>query len=212
MVGANMAASRDAALAIGFDEELGPGARGFADDVLFNLRLKTAGYRLVGCTGPPAERHRRRSRLNHTEMKSLAGAIIPHAYLWHHWLQSDLQLLGLRRLRAPANLTWIGLSSSPDGDAISERGYRSWFAHSFCEHLAEERSRPRTYSPTGLILQPHLTFADSNTIVVSGGTGGPGARTCVAPPAWSPIPLDRMNRCVDLRRGPSPSACATQAH
>ncbi len=40
MVGANMAASREAAVEIGFDEELGPGGRGFADDVLFNLRLK----------------------------------------------------------------------------------------------------------------------------------------------------------------------------
>ncbi len=53
MVGANMAASTEAAMAIGFDEELGPGARGFADDVLFNLRLKTAGYRLVGLYRSP---------------------------------------------------------------------------------------------------------------------------------------------------------------
>jgi glycosyltransferase involved in cell wall biosynthesis len=148
MVGANMATSRDAAMAIGFDEELGPGARGFADDVLFNLRLKTAGYRLVGCTGPPVVHHLSADRLNYTEMKSLAernGS--SQAYLWHHWLQSDLQFLGLRRLRARANLMWVGIRSSPHADSISEREYDLWFAHSFCSHLAEEKMRPRNYSP-----------------------------------------------------------------
>jgi len=155
MVGANMAASRDAASDIGFDEELGPGARGFADDVLFNLRLKAAGYRLVGCTGPPTEHHLSADRLNYTEMKSLAernGS--SHAYLWHHWLQSDLKLLGLRRLRARAKLAWIALRSSPDGEAISEQEYDLWFARSFCEHLAKERLRPRAYSPADLRSNP----------------------------------------------------------
>jgi glycosyltransferase involved in cell wall biosynthesis len=147
MVGANMAASREAARAIGFDEELGPGARGFADDVLFNLRLKTAGYRLTGCTGPPAVHHLSADRLNYKEMKSLAernGS--SHAYLWHHWLRSDLQLLGLRRLRARARLALTELRSPSDENAITEREYDLWFARSFCEHLAEERLRPRTYS------------------------------------------------------------------
>jgi glycosyltransferase involved in cell wall biosynthesis len=147
MVGANMAASREAALAIGFDEELGPGGRGFADDVLFNLRLKTAGYRLVGCTGPPVVHHLSADRLNYAAMKDLAqrnGS--SHAYLWHHWLHSDLRLLGLRQFRARAQLAWTGLVAPSDGEAISEREYHLWFAHSFCAHLAEERSRPRTYA------------------------------------------------------------------
>ena len=151
MVGANMAASTEAARAIGFDEELGPGARGFADDVLFNLRLKTAGYRLVGCTGPPAEHHLSSDRLDHAAMKSLAernGS--SHAYLWHHWLQSDLQLLGLRRVRARARLAWTGLVTSSDSEGISERVRPVVCARSFCEHLAEERSRA-----------PHLRTARS---------------------------------------------------
>ena len=129
MVGANMAASTEAARAIGFDEELGPGARGFADDVLFNLRLKTSGYRLVGSTGPPAEHHLSADRLNYAAMKSLAernGS--SHAYLWHHWLQSDLQLLALRRLRARARLAWTGLVTSSDTESITEREYDLWFA------------------------------------------------------------------------------------
>ncbi len=147
MVGANMAASREAAVEIGFDEELGPGGRGFADDVLFNLRLKTAGYRLVGCTGPPAVHHLSADRLNYAAMKDLAqrnGS--SHAYLWHHWLHSDLRLLGLRQFRARAQLVWTGLVSPSDGEAITEREYHLWFARSSCAHLAKERSRPGTYA------------------------------------------------------------------
>lgn len=155
MVGANMAASAAAAREIGFDEELGPGARGFADDVLFNLRLKTAGYRLIGCAGPPVEHHLSPDRLNHEAMRSLAernGS--SHAYLWHHWLHSDLSLLGIRRLRAEAKLTWAGLFSPSTGDSITEREYDLWFSRSFCEHLAEERGRPRAYTPADLEPDP----------------------------------------------------------
>jgi glucosyl-dolichyl phosphate glucuronosyltransferase len=155
MVGANMATSTEAARSIGFDEELGPGARGFADDVLFNLRLKTEGYRLIGCAGPPVEHHLSPDRLNHQAMQSLAvrnGS--SHAYLWHHWLHSDLSLLGLRRLRARAGLTWQGLVAGSNGDSITEREYDLWFSRSFCEHLAEERSRPRAYAPSDLEPDP----------------------------------------------------------
>ncbi len=69
-----------------------------------------------------------------------------HAYLWHHWLHSDLRLLGLRQFRARAQLVWTGLVSPSDGEAITEREYHLWFARSFCAHLAKERSRPGTYA------------------------------------------------------------------
>ena len=39
--------------------------------------------------------------------------------------------------------------SPSDGEAITEREYHLWFARSFCAHLAEERSRPRTYADGG---------------------------------------------------------------
>lgn len=82
MVGANMSASRDAAIAVQFDEGLGPGARGFDDDVLFNYRLKGGGYRLVGCTGPPAEHHLSIDRLTRASMLRLARQSgESHAYL-----------------------------------------------------------------------------------------------------------------------------------
>jgi glycosyltransferase involved in cell wall biosynthesis len=145
MVGANMAASREAAMAIGFDEELGPGERGFADDVLFGWRMKAAGFRLVGSAGPPVEHHLDSDRLTYAAMKSLAqrnGS--SHAYLWHHWLHSDIQHLGIRRMRAQTQLAWIGMRRS-DGDPMSEREYDLWFAESLYRHLRQERSRPPRY-------------------------------------------------------------------
>jgi len=149
MVGANMAAARGAAIAAGFDEELGPGARGFADDVLFNLRLKSAGYRLVGCAGPPVEHHLDPERLSYAAMRSLAdrnGA--SHAYLWHHWLGRDLRFLAIRRIRAIMMLTWASRkrwSLGPSG--ISRAEYEQLYKVSFFAALADERAEPRRYEP-----------------------------------------------------------------
>ena len=155
MVGANMAASSGAARAIGFDEELGPGGLGFAEDVLFNLRLKAAGYRLVGCAGPPVEHHLDPERLTHRAMARLAvnnGA--SHAYLWHHWLHEDLNLLGLRRLRASLQLQWLGRRRPGHGDGMSEAEYDALFSRSFCSRLAVERQRAPNYPPPVPVSRP----------------------------------------------------------
>lgn len=147
MVGASMAARRDVAIAVGFDEELGPGARGFADDVMFNLRLKGAHYRLVGCVGPPAEHNLSEDRLSYLQMKSLAernGS--SHAYLWHHLLGSNLGLLRVRRLRAQAQLMLERVRHRPDPAAISEREYDLLYDISFLSALRKEKLRPRKYA------------------------------------------------------------------
>ena len=146
MVGANMAASTRAARDIGFDEELGPGGLGFADDVLFNLRLKAAGYRLTGSAGPPVEHHLDPDRLTHGAMARLAqnnGA--SHAYLWHHWLHEDLRLLRLRQLRADLQLRRYRARRAEDVDGMDEGEYRALFSRSFCSRLAIERKRTPNY-------------------------------------------------------------------
>jgi glycosyltransferase involved in cell wall biosynthesis len=151
MVGANMAASAEAVRAIGFDEELGPGprARGMGEDVLFNLRLKAAGYRLVGSSGPPVVHHLSADRLRYEPMRKLAQSNgSSHAYLWHHWLHDDLDLLFLRRLRARARLLWTEARTPRDPDSITVREYERWYDLSFVTHLAEERSRPTRYPST----------------------------------------------------------------
>jgi glycosyltransferase involved in cell wall biosynthesis len=166
MVGANMAASTEAARSIGFDEELGPGARGFADDVLFNLRLKAGGYRLTGCTGPAVEHHLSPDRLNRATMQRLARSNgSSHAYLWHHWLHADLRWLRLRRLRAQLELARLR-RSTPEQDGITEREYQLWYARSFATELAVERGTPRNY-PDG---PPPRSGADDTGRGVPPGT------------------------------------------
>ncbi len=148
MVGANMAASAVAVRAIGFDEELGPGpgARGMAEDVLFNLRLKATGSRLVGSAGPPVVHHLSADRLHYEPMRRLAQSNgSSHAYLWHHWLHADLDLLPLRKARARARLWWTQARTPRDPDAITVAEYERWYDLSFVTHLAEERSRPPRY-------------------------------------------------------------------
>lgn len=145
MVGANMAAATDAARSIGFDEELGPGARGFGDDVLFNFRLKAGGHRLAGCTGPPVEHHLSPDRLTLATMQRLARSNgSSHAYLWHHWLHADLRWLRLRRWRAQLGLARLR-RGTPLPDGISQREYELWYALSFATELAAERGTPRNY-------------------------------------------------------------------
>ncbi len=145
MVGANMATSTVAARSVGFDEELGPGERGFADDVLFNFRLKAAGYRLVGCTGPPVEHHLSPDRLNLTTMQRLARSNgSSHAYVWHHWLHAELGWLRLRKWRARLQLARLRRGPQlPDG--IAQREYELLYAESFATELAALRGTPRNY-------------------------------------------------------------------
>jgi glycosyltransferase involved in cell wall biosynthesis len=146
MVGANMAASVDAVRRIGFDEELGPGARGFADDVLFNLRLKAGGYRLTGCTGPPVEHHLSPDRLHRATMQRLARSNgSSHAYVWHHWLHADLRWLWLRKQRARLQLARLDRRTPEDADGITDREYSLWYAYSFVTELAVQRGTPRNY-------------------------------------------------------------------
>ncbi len=158
MVGANMAASALAVRAIGFDEELGPGpaARGMAEDVLFNLRLKAAGFRLVGSTGPAVEHHLSADRLRYEPMRKLAQSNgSSHAYLWHHWLHADLDLLLLRKLRAQARLRWAQARTSRDPDSITVAEFERWYDLSFVTHLAAERSRaPRYPAPAPPVDSP----------------------------------------------------------
>jgi glycosyltransferase involved in cell wall biosynthesis len=145
-VGANMATSRVAARAIGFDEELGPGARGFADDVLFNFRLKAAGYRLVGAAGPPAVHHFDEDRLEYRRLADLArrnGS--SHAYLWHHWLHSGLRFTRVRLLRNEIRLALFRSLHRRRLDRIDVTEYEYIEAVAFCRHLLIERRRPPNY-------------------------------------------------------------------
>lgn len=58
MIGANCAFSRSVLNKVpAFDPELGPGALGFCDDVLFSRQLVNAGYRLTAVFDYPVTHH-----------------------------------------------------------------------------------------------------------------------------------------------------------
>lgn len=168
-VGANMGCRRGLATAIGFDEELGPGALGSADDVLFNLRIKAAGGRIVGCPGPPVVHHVDESRLCRDQMLGLAASQgRSHAYLWRHWLHSDLRWPVVYRLWAEARAARYRLLP---GKEIDDSEYRAAFGVAFARAAAKERRRPPRYGPADAVS------------VASGGAPQPGVAPRVVCPA-----------------------------
>jgi hypothetical protein len=148
MVGANMAASLEAALSIGFDESLGPGATGYADDVLFNLRLKAEGWRICGCDGPAAEHHLDPHRLTRAGMLYLAVCNgKSHAIIWHHWLHTEMRLLHIRKWRNWCRVLWYRLTTRTCATEIAEREYELVYSASFMTALIGERRSPPRYAP-----------------------------------------------------------------
>lgn len=103
-IGANMAFHRRVLDKVpGFDVELGPGAAGFCDDLLFNMQVKEAGYRFTTALGADAtvEHHLDAARLTADNFRSRVvreGNSL--AYVHHHWSHQDVdnaRLLGLKR-------------------------------------------------------------------------------------------------------------------
>ena len=91
LIGANMAFSRDVLRKVPlFDPELGPGALGFSDDVLFSRQLLKAGYRITGEPTASVIHHvepLRLSRQSFISRMSCEG--YSEAYIAHHWEHSE---------------------------------------------------------------------------------------------------------------------------
>lgn len=146
MVGANMATSKDAALAIRFDEGLGPGARGFADDVLFYFRLRGAGYRIVGSSGPPAEHHLAVERLSYLSMRSLAERNgESQAYLARHFLGETGNRLSMKIALFRLKLLAYRTRHRRHDDFIREREFKLHERLGFYSGLKREREVPSIY-------------------------------------------------------------------
>lgn len=144
MVGANMAVRAEVVRGLGFDEHLGAGAAGFADDVLLNLRLKHQRHRIVGCEGPPVTHHVDPSRLTYDAMVDLAfrnGR--SHAYLWHHWLHSNIRIIGSRARWHDVRRV-LHRRTRPAG-GITESEYDAIYWAALFRHLAIERQSPPRY-------------------------------------------------------------------
>jgi glycosyltransferase involved in cell wall biosynthesis len=87
MVGMNMAFHRRVLQKVeSFDERVGPGALGLADDTLFSLRVRDAGYRVTVHESVRVEHHLDVHRLSPEGLvKSAAAGGRSAAYLDYHW-------------------------------------------------------------------------------------------------------------------------------
>jgi glycosyltransferase involved in cell wall biosynthesis len=157
MVGANMAFSRRVLERVPeFDVELGPGALGSAEETLFHLQAKKAGFRTaVGDHQGVVEHHPDASKLTREAFQHAAkfrGR--SWAYVAYHWRHQSISLTRLRFLKhlillfvARAFRRWRW--SQRDGiDPIEFLGL-NWV--SFYRHLFKLRGTARKYTREGLV-------------------------------------------------------------
>jgi glucosyl-dolichyl phosphate glucuronosyltransferase len=152
MVGASMAFHRSVLERVpGFDNELGPGASGFADDTLFSWQLKEAGFRIVGAPEAVVIHHFHEDRLLRKNWLSAARAMgRTQAYLLYHWFHDDLKCPRLWRWWLAAKL-----AARRRVAGLPQEGLLLWEL-SYIYHIEKrrqfevERNRPRNYAKRGL--------------------------------------------------------------
>lgn len=151
LLGANMAFARHVLSRVpAFDERLGPGALGFADDDLFGMQLGEAGFRKLHVVGCEPEHHFDPSRLPRAAFAERAWKQgLCEGYIRYHWLHEDIKAPRLRMLRR-----WVRLQSvrwKNRGRWKHEEGLPEWElpliaeVSRFTQYLAE-RGTPRRYA------------------------------------------------------------------
>ena len=156
LIGANMAFSRRVLERVPqFDNELGPGGKGHADDTLYSYQLEEAGYRLAMALDTQMEHHLHPNRLNREAFLGIArkrGEF--NAYIARHWFHSEPRRPYLTLLRAFAALWARRLlhfrewATSPTVPAWELRLLETW--HTALCHF-DERKVPRKYDKHGLV-------------------------------------------------------------
>lgn len=155
LVGANMAVSRGVLKRVPrFDPELGGGALGNFEDVLFGSQVVEAGFRIHDGLDVCVEHHFDASRIKREAWLSLAKQNgRSRAYVGHHWDHWPRRYAGLKVVREALRLS---LWRATGHDQIAEEGcaekelklvYALGLARG---HLWESR-RPRNYEFRGLV-------------------------------------------------------------
>ncbi len=156
LIGANMAFARRVLERVPrFDAEVGPGAKGHADDTLYSYQLEKAGFRIAMALGTAAEHHLQEERLTRKAYAAQArkrGEF--NAYLARHWAHSDPRYPLLRLVRSLAALWALRLWHFPEW--ITSPTVPAWelsrleWMHMFVFYL-RWRYEPRKYEKFGLI-------------------------------------------------------------
>jgi len=154
-IGANMGVHRSVFDSVpAFDPEIGPGALGLYEDVLFSWQLAEAGFRLryipeasvIHCPDPS-----RLVRRNCLLSGRWHGTSL--AYILHHWQHEKMPFPHLRRCYVGLKLRLRRLLEPPppleaEGIAPWEMSYVAEMEQ--CRQFLIERRRPRNYSKRGL--------------------------------------------------------------
>jgi glucosyl-dolichyl phosphate glucuronosyltransferase len=153
--GINMAFHRRVLETVPFlDTDLGPGALGSGEEILFCLQLKHAGFRIVPAP-PVVEHHFEPSRLLHGSWKKRAwieGRI--EAYYSYHWFHADIRFARLRALFKALQLAFFRIchgvvADDQEGCSADEANLIKYLE--FFRGYHEEQKKPRNYELNGLV-------------------------------------------------------------
>lgn len=156
IISANMAFSRKVLdIVPGFDEELGPGALGFCDDILFSLQMKECKLRLFPMWHVEAEHHFDGTRLTYSSLVKRAEAEGRScAYFWYHWLYHPVLMPQLKErifsLQLKAMQHQNGKQDENREGCSEAEMLLIKKVHCYRQYLVECR-RPRNYALRGLI-------------------------------------------------------------
>ena len=166
MIGANMAIGRHVLQRVpGFDPEVGPGARGHAEDTLFWLQVREAGFRIATRLDIETVHHLEPERLSRKAFMRQArkrGEFA--AYVEWHWehfrrrwprlafLRAAWQLALLRVRHFP---TWIAAPTMPAWELEPMEKYHARRCY------LRESHRPANYEHHGLVRRDTCRLADT---------------------------------------------------
>jgi glycosyltransferase involved in cell wall biosynthesis len=153
MIGANMAFARSVLAKVpAFDPELGPGATGAGDDVLFSFQLKEAGFRLISAFDVAVVHHFQSIRLRREQWLAAARCHADtQAYLRHHWYHEQMGLIRFRYWKALVLLMACRLRPSKiPAEGCSRTELRLRVAAMTHRKFLVERKRSRNYEKRGL--------------------------------------------------------------
>lgn len=136
MIGVNMAFGRHVLSKVpNFDEALGPGMLGFAEDTSFGNRLRDAGYTIGGIPEAIVEHHFDASRISRESVDSMVRRMAESmAYVAHRWNGKRIRFPRLKLAKATLGHAVKASLLALRGAPVLEReelrlAYLSWCAY-----------------------------------------------------------------------------------
>jgi glucosyl-dolichyl phosphate glucuronosyltransferase len=155
VVGANMGFSRAVFDKIrGFDNELGAGALGCFEEVLFSSQLIEAGFRIFNRLDVCVEHHFQESRLRRESWLDAARKMgTSQAYVGHHWHHWSCRFGALRLMRASLRLKgWRrAFPERVTAEGCDEQELKLVLGEALVRAHIKESKTPRKYHKHGLV-------------------------------------------------------------